>query len=45
VRFERTYSRRPNTKLIMTSAAVLNERSHMPLGAACYPDVAFSFPA
>jgi len=25
----------------MTSAVVLNEGSDMPLGAACYPDVAF----
>jgi len=45
VRFERTYSRRPNTKLIMTSAVVLNERSDMPLCAACYPDVVFCVPA
>jgi len=25
----------------MTPAVVLNEGSHVPLGAACYPDVAF----
>jgi hypothetical protein len=29
----------------MTSAVVLNEDSHVPLGAACYPDVAFCVPA
>ena len=29
----------------MTSAVVLNEGSHVPLGAACYPDVAFCVPA
>jgi len=25
----------------MTSPVVLNDGSHVPLGAACYPDVAF----
>jgi len=29
----------------MTSAVVLNECSQVPLGAACYPDVAFCVPA
>jgi len=29
----------------MTSAVVLTEGSHVPLGAACYTDVAFCVPA
>jgi len=29
----------------MTTAVVLNEGSHVSLGAACYPDVAFCVPA
>jgi len=29
----------------MTSAVVLAEGCHVPLGAACYPDVAFCVPA
>jgi len=32
-------------KLILTSAIVLNEGCHVPLCAACYPDVAFCVPA
>ena len=42
---EGPYSHRPNTKLIMTPALMLNEASHVPLGAACYPDVNFCVPA
>lgn len=29
----------------MTSTAVLNEGNHVPLEAACYPDVGFCVPA
>ena len=42
---EGPYSHRPYMKIIMTSAVVLNEGSHVSLGAACYPDVAFCVPA
>ena len=33
------------SKLFMTSAVLLNEGSHVPLDAACYPDVDFCVPA
>jgi len=42
---EGIYSHRPNTKLIVTLTVVLNEGSHVSLGAACYSDVAFCGPA
>jgi len=43
-RFEDSYSHRPNLKLIMTSALMLHEGSHVPLNAACYRDVSFCVP-